>query len=349
MLLPNIIEYVAGSIAGRSLGYQARGSAIPVGTRGHTAQTFPVLSGPVSLAQKAVDYEYLSVDDDADGFPDRLTNQGQNVVRLTSQAQTTLNRPSSSILRVVSPAPAVVTEPTVVRLPVNTGTTSNIVRVVNPAAVSNTQQTIVRLPIQGEPQPNIVRVNSGQVATHQKQSNIVRVVNPVSNQQQSTSTRFEVPTSTQASIVRVVNPVTQPTAVRVAPQKNTKISSVVQPARLSSSGYQVITPNRQRQSQLIQQVVRSPYYSSYGGQQFVTRNPVYSSSQFNPFLSGIRTSGGSSRDSFGRLTGKGSHQLTNFSPSFQTIVVDDDDFDFDDLNDFDDDDTFVVNSSPLIQ
>lgn len=61
-------EYVAGKLSGRSVGYQARGSLIPIYSR-EQLTTFPVVR-TVSTEQRALDYEYKSVDADEDGFPD---------------------------------------------------------------------------------------------------------------------------------------------------------------------------------------------------------------------------------------------------------------------------------------
>lgn len=265
-----LLEYVAGSINGRTLGYQARGTAIPVTDR---AKAFPVVASN-SLAQKGLDYQYSSVDEDGDGFPDRLNpvrgnrNKGQSIVRLTSQAATAFDTPSQ-VVRVVNPTPAVNIEPTVVRVatPVQTEAPQQSVRVVDPT--------------------------------------------PVVSQQPAT-------------------------VVRVTSQK---AKSVIQPVR--ATGFQVIKQSRQRQPQLVQSVVRSPFFGRFGGQQFVTRTPVVSTSRLNPFI------GTGVRDSFGRLIVR-SNQQSSFNPSIQTIIVDDDDFDdLDDINDFDDDDddTFIVDSA----
>ena len=267
-LFINCIEYVAGSVAGQSLGYQARGTAIPVVDR---TQRFPIFPAAVSVNQKLVDYTYASVDDDRDGFPDNIAtsflgdrNKGQ-VVRVTSPAETSFQNPSN-ILSVSNRNPAL------------------------PAAIS---------------QPSVVRLTSPA-----KKPSKVRVVNPattISNQQQ---------------VVRLNSP-----------NKNT----VVQPAR------QVIKQSR-RKPQRIVQSVRSPFYTNnFGQQQFVTRSPVLSSgSRLDQFLGGLNTV----RDRYGRLVVRGNIPATSYTPSFQTVVFDDDlDDVFDDLDILDDDDTFIVNSA----
>lgn len=133
---------MAGSLAGRSLGYQTRETSSV-----NRGQPFPLA---VSVGQKAVDFDYSSVDDNRDGIPDRLTsgirgnrNRGQNVVRLTPQSQTTFDTPST-VVRVVNPTPVVNVQPSVVRLTTQPETPSKIVRVVNPTPVQQ-QPTVVRL------------------------------------------------------------------------------------------------------------------------------------------------------------------------------------------------------------
>ncbi len=260
-------------MAGQSLGYQARGTAIPVVDR---TQRFPVMPATVSIEQKAVDYSYSSVDEDGNGFPDKIStgifnnrNKGQ-VVRVTSQAQTSFGNPST-ILRVVNDQ-------------------------FNPAPVIS--------------KPSVVRVPS----TVQNPSKIVRVVNP--NQ-----------VSTQQQVVRLTNP-------------NKK--TVIQPTR-QVAGYQVIKQTRRKPQyvQVGQSVIRSPYYSNYGQQQFVTRSPIVSSGRLDQFLGGLNTV----RDKYGRLVVRGNRPTTSFAPTYQTVVVNDDlDDVFDDLDDLDDD-TFVVDSA----
>lgn len=304
---------MAGSTNGQALGYQARGTAIPETNR---AQQFPVIyPSAVSVDQKFQDYEYSSVDDDRDGFPDNVFDGSlgtrnvvkQNIVRLTgNQAQT------SPILRaVVNPAKGSV-QPSVVRLATSSQSPS-VVRVVNP--VRNTQQSVIRLA-------------SGAQTSYGTPSNSVRFVNPaqVSNQQQ---------------IVRLNTP---------------KKKTVIQPARLAAAGgYEVV---RQRQPQFVQvgqSVLRSPYYSNYGGgQRFVSRLPVRSSGRLNPFFGGVAATN-VGRDSFGNLMIRDNNKPTaTFSPasSVQTVFIDSDDFD--DLNEFDDDfddddqdDAFVAGRSPV--
>lgn len=262
-------------MAGQSLGYQARGTAIPVVDR---TQRFPVMPAAVSIEQKAVDYAYSSVDEDGDGFPDKIStgisgnrNKGQ-VVRVTSQAQTSFGNPST-ILRVVNDQ-------------------------FNQAAPVISQPSVVRVP-----------------STVQNPSKIVRVVNPNK-------------VATQQQIVRLTNP-------------NKK--TVIQPTR-QVAGYQVVKQTRRKPQyvQVGQSIIRSPYYTNYGQQQFVTRSPVVSSGRLDQFLGGLNTV----RDKYGRLVVRGNKPATSFAPTYQTVVVNDDlDDVFDDLDNLDDDDTFVVDSA----
>lgn len=57
-----IAEYESGKAAtgGKSLGFQATGALAP----------FPIIVGEPTAEQKALDFEYSSVDEDEDGIPD---------------------------------------------------------------------------------------------------------------------------------------------------------------------------------------------------------------------------------------------------------------------------------------
>merc|ERR1712071_57890 len=58
-----VLEYLTGSNAGKSLGFQARGSLVPV-------PLIPVIRPKSSPEQKILDFQYSSVDEDEDGIPD---------------------------------------------------------------------------------------------------------------------------------------------------------------------------------------------------------------------------------------------------------------------------------------
>ncbi len=306
----NYAEYVAGSTNGQAIGFQARGTAIPETNR---AQGFPVLyPSAVSVDQKFQDYEYASVDDDRDGFPDNLFDGSfgtrnvvkPNIVRLTgSQAQSTYES-TSPILRAVVNPPKVSVQPSVVRLASSSQTPSSVVRVVNPAR---------------NPQKSVVRLTTP--------SNTVRFVNPaqVSNQQQQ--------------IVRLNTPKAVIQPARLAGGSYQVVRQRQQPQQF----VQVAAGH--------QSLLRSPSYytSNYGGQRFVSRSPVRSSGRLNPFFGGVATTS-NVRDHFGSLVIRDNNKLTtSFAPSsVQTVFIDSDDFD--DLNDFDDDfddddDSFLVGSS----
>ena len=308
----DFIEYVAGSVAGQPLGYQARGTAIPVVDR---TQRFPIMPAAVPVEQKVVDYAYSSVDDDRDGFPDRLTtgilgdrNKGQ-VVRVTSQAQTSFQNPSN-ILSVINPAavPAAISQPSIVRLPSSAQNPASVLGVINPAAVPAAIS-----------QPSVVRLTSPS-----RKPSRVRVVNPISNQQQVVSL-----TSPETNTLRSFH---------------NSLCIVFQPIR-QVGGFQMIKQSRRKPQRIVQvgQSVRSPFYTNsnqfLGQQQFVTRSPALSSgTRLYPFLGGLNTV----RDRYGRLVVR-ANAPTSYAPAFQTVVVNDDLEDvFDDL---DDDDTFIVNSA----
>merc|ERR1712071_518193 len=58
-----VLEYLTGSSAGKSLGFQARGSLVPV-------PLIPVIRPKSSPEQRILDFQYSSVDEDEDGIPD---------------------------------------------------------------------------------------------------------------------------------------------------------------------------------------------------------------------------------------------------------------------------------------
>ncbi|XP_046645239.1 uncharacterized protein LOC124335809 [Daphnia pulicaria] len=311
-------EYVAGSTNGEAIGFQARGTAIPVtNTR---AQGFPVLSSAVSVDQKFQDYEYSSVDDDRDGFPDNLFDGSfgtrnvvkPNIVRLTGGQ--TYNENTSPILRAVGNPSKVSVQPSVVRLATASQTPSSVVRVVNPGR--NTQKSVVRL---ATPSNTVRFVNPAQVSNQQQQ--IVRLSNTAKSVMQ--------PARLAGGGYQVVRQRQQ------QPQQ--------QFVQVAAAG---------------QSLLRSPssyYTSNYGGQRFVSRSPVRSSGRLNPFFGGVATTTNSNvRDNFGSLMIRDNNKLTStssFAPSsVQTVFIDSDDFD--DLNDFDDDfdddDSFIVGSSAFL-
>uniref|UniRef100_A0A0P5PU42 Uncharacterized protein n=1 Tax=Daphnia magna TaxID=35525 RepID=A0A0P5PU42_9CRUS len=83
-------EYAAGKMSGQSVGFQTRGTLLSDAVR--NSQALPIIrSSTKSVEQKAIDYEYTSVDDDEDGFPDsspaREINYNTGVVRISSPAK----------------------------------------------------------------------------------------------------------------------------------------------------------------------------------------------------------------------------------------------------------------------
>ncbi|KAI9557117.1 hypothetical protein GHT06_016915 [Daphnia sinensis] len=98
-------EYTAGKMSGHSVGFQARGTLLPdaVGK----SKTLPIIrTSAKSVEQKAIDYQYTSVDDDEDGFPDsspaRDINHNAGVVRISSTAKSSDNI-QPTVVRVVNP------------------------------------------------------------------------------------------------------------------------------------------------------------------------------------------------------------------------------------------------------
>uniref|UniRef100_A0A0P5QH90 Uncharacterized protein n=1 Tax=Daphnia magna TaxID=35525 RepID=A0A0P5QH90_9CRUS len=75
-----------------AVGFQTRGTLLSDAVR--NSQALPIIrSSTKSVEQKAIDYEYTSVDDDEDGFPDsspaRDINYNAGVVRISSPAKAT--------------------------------------------------------------------------------------------------------------------------------------------------------------------------------------------------------------------------------------------------------------------
>uniref|UniRef100_A0A0P6DBJ2 Uncharacterized protein n=1 Tax=Daphnia magna TaxID=35525 RepID=A0A0P6DBJ2_9CRUS len=73
-----------------AVGFQTRGTLLSDAVR--NSQALPIIrSSTKSVEQKAIDYEYTSVDDDEDGFPDsspaREINYNTGVVRISSPAK----------------------------------------------------------------------------------------------------------------------------------------------------------------------------------------------------------------------------------------------------------------------
>lgn len=58
-------EYIAGKESGSSLGFVPSGALVPI----------PIVRSIATPEQKALDFQYSSVDDDEDGMPDRLPGQ----------------------------------------------------------------------------------------------------------------------------------------------------------------------------------------------------------------------------------------------------------------------------------
>jgi hypothetical protein len=79
------------------VGFQARGTSIS--QDGRKALAFPFIqTAPKSVEQKALDYQYTSVDDDEDGFPDSAPVNGGNV-RVVSLAKDAYNS-GTTVVRV---------------------------------------------------------------------------------------------------------------------------------------------------------------------------------------------------------------------------------------------------------
>jgi hypothetical protein len=348
---------------GQAIGYQARGTAIPETNR---AQAFPVMYPPASasVGQKYQDYEYSSVDDDRDGFPDNIfhgsfgtRNTLPNAVRLTgTQVHTSFENPSN-VVRLTAPTQTFIENTPSNNVRLTATATPNVVPVVNTVQVSQQQKPfVVRLTSPAGNPSNLVRLTSSGQTSFDRPTQAV--VNRVQQQQKPSVVRLTSPVQTSvqnpSNAVRFVNPAQQVSSQQQ--QQIVKLSSpnrqtVIQPSRFSTGGYQVVKQNVQRQPQQFvqdagQSVYQSPYYSSsYGGQQFVSRNPVYSSGRLNSFLGGHFVVGGNNPK-----------PITNtFAPSStqqQAIVIDSDDIDDlndfdDDLNDFDDDDFFSAGLSSV--
>ncbi|KAK4015160.1 hypothetical protein OUZ56_030149 [Daphnia magna] len=98
-------EYAAGKMSGQSVGFQTRGTLLSDAVR--NSQALPIIrTSTKSVEQKAIDYEYTSVDDDEDGFPDsspaRDINYNAGVVRISSPAKASYDI-QPTVVRVANP------------------------------------------------------------------------------------------------------------------------------------------------------------------------------------------------------------------------------------------------------
>ncbi|XP_032786901.2 uncharacterized protein LOC116924489 [Daphnia magna] len=66
----HVLEYIAGKESGSTVGFVPSGALVPV----------PIVRSIATAEQKALDFQYLSVDDDEDGMPDRLPGQPLSII-----------------------------------------------------------------------------------------------------------------------------------------------------------------------------------------------------------------------------------------------------------------------------
>ena len=120
------------------MGFQARGTSIP--TVGRTSQPFPFIrTAPKLVEHKALDYQYTSVDDDEDGFPDSapiIKNTGGDV-HVVSPAKDSHNS-GTAIVRVTNQSSAAVSDVRVLT-PTKTSyeTTAGDIRLLSPSKSSH--------------------------------------------------------------------------------------------------------------------------------------------------------------------------------------------------------------------
>lgn len=225
------LEYVAGKLSGQSVGYQSRGTLDS--NVGRSGQPFPLVrsASARTAEQRALDYEYNSVDEDEDGIPDkapvRTTSYNSGVVRLASPAYDN----TQTTIRLVDPAPAPASAPVPVR---TTNYNSGIVRLTSPAQVSNDNTpTTIRLVDQAPVRTTnydsgVVRLTSPVSFDSTRQHSSVRVVDPA-QYSKSSSVRFISPSKTSSfvspTIVRVADPAPvetfQPNTVRLVSSAKT--------------------------------------------------------------------------------------------------------------------------------
>lgn len=190
MFLIGILEYVAGKLTGRSVGYQARGSHIPVVSR-EQLNTFPIVR-TVGTNQRALDYEYKSVDADEDGFPDDAPTAAKQttyepvvvrVVETTGKSDAYGSKTTASTSSEVVPVKTgkvTVTAPvkTVYSVPTVEATSSD--SVITEVKVSEEKSEKVA---ESEPTPSVIRVVETQQYTQQPP--VVRLVEePVKKESQ---------------------------------------------------------------------------------------------------------------------------------------------------------------------
>ncbi|EFX72702.1 hypothetical protein DAPPUDRAFT_308109 [Daphnia pulex] len=65
-----VLEYVAGKEAGSSVGFVPSGALVPI----------PIVRSISTPEQKALDFQYSSVDDDEDGMPDKVQGQAVSIL-----------------------------------------------------------------------------------------------------------------------------------------------------------------------------------------------------------------------------------------------------------------------------
>ncbi len=115
------------------MGFQARGTSIP--QVGRKFLPFPFIrTAPKSVEQKALDYQYTSVDDDEDGFPDSAPVNGNNGgdVRIVSPAKDSYNS-GTTVVRVADQISAAAVSDVRVSTPTKTTyeTTAGHIRLVS--------------------------------------------------------------------------------------------------------------------------------------------------------------------------------------------------------------------------
>jgi hypothetical protein len=217
---------------GQSVGFQARGTLIPIVSG--KSQPFPLIRTATKSVeqQKALDYQYTSVDDNEDGFPDSLpvdSNAGAGDVRLLSPTKDSYNS-ATTITRTADPNAATVSDVRVLLTPTKTtnkptaddarlvsqskssyGLTDAVVRVVEKTGDTHGKigDTRVAIPTRVFYEPVVVRdVNLEKATNDNAPSSIIK------QKTESTITNIKQLGAGQVNIVRSPSAVYEKSAVK---------------------------------------------------------------------------------------------------------------------------------------
>ncbi|XP_057374224.1 uncharacterized protein LOC130695113 [Daphnia carinata] len=185
-------EYTAGKMSGHAVGFQARGTLLP--EAGRNSQALPIIrTSAKSVEQKAIDYEYTSVDDDEDGFPDssptRDINYNAGAVRVSSAVKASDNI-QPTVVRVVNPHVSPFLDVSVPTKARKNNQAANV-RFVSPSKNSyDSQPTSIRVPDPYDATVSDIRVSTPTKTVSQLDISNVRVPVRSSSRRTNNVVRF---------------------------------------------------------------------------------------------------------------------------------------------------------------